>query len=171
MLKFGGMGEMRQGPEFFSGMERLSEESAPKLTWNRRTQSLAAAWGVHVVILLFMLLPPIASWMSREPLAPGEVLVRFYEPGGSGSGGGGGGGGSGGERITAFIRTREQPPKPEMEEPEPRRAPVAPRKPRQLNFDELEVPDLPSETELIFAGVFSPDESRAMSRFSLAVFD
>ena len=153
---------MSQGPEFFSGMERLSEESSPKLRWDQRTKSLSAAWGVHVLVFLFMLLPPIASWMSRDPMEAGGVLVRFYEPGGSGRGSGGGGGGSGGERISAFIRTRpppEAPEPPESEvEPEPRRAPVAPRKPPKLRFDDLNVPDLPSETEIIFAGVFSPDE-------------
>jgi len=150
------MGDIGRGPEFFAGMERLSEESAPKLRWDQRTKSLAAAWGMHVLVFLIMLLPPIASWMSREPMEAGGVLVRFYEVGGSGRGSGGGGGGSRGGRISAFIRTR---PKPEPEvEPEPRRAPVAPRKPPRLSFDDLTVPDLPTETDIIFAGVFSPDE-------------
>ncbi len=137
-------------------MERLSEESAPKLRWDQRTKSLAAAWGMHVLVFLIMLLTPIASWMSREPMEAGGVLVRFYEVGGSGRGSGGGGGGSRGGRISAFIRTRPTP-EPEVE-PEPRRAPVAPRKPPKLRFDDLTVPDLPTETDIFFAGVFSPDE-------------
>lgn len=150
--------ELSSGPKFFSGMERLSEESAPKLRWDRRTKSLAAAWGAHALVYLVLMLPPIARWMSREPMEAGGVLVRFYELGGSGRGSGGGGGGSGGERISAFIRTRPPPEAPEPEvEPEPRRAPAAPRKPSRLRFDDLNVPDLPDETDVIFASVFSPD--------------
>ena len=63
-----------------------------------------------------------------------------------------------GDRITAFIPVRDEPSEPEAEEPELRQAPVAPRKPPQLNFDELNIPDLPTETDLLFEGIFSPDE-------------
>jgi outer membrane biosynthesis protein TonB len=47
------------------------------------------------------------------------------------------------------------PPPPDV--PEERRAPLAPRKPRALNFDDIEVPDLPTETTALIEGAFSPD--------------
>jgi len=150
---------MNEGRDFFEGMERLSEEGTLKLRWERQRKSLASSGVFHILVLLLMMAGPIANWLWDEPYVPGEVIVRFYDPGGSGQGGGGGGGGSGGERITAFIPDRRDPePELEVERPEPRQAPVAPRKPRQLNFDDIEVPDLPDESQQLFAGVFSPDE-------------
>ena len=65
------------------------------------------------------------------------------------------GGGSGGRRRTAYIRARIEPD-PEKP-PEPRQAPVAPRKLPRLNFDSMEVPDVPTDTEILF-GLFLPDE-------------
>jgi hypothetical protein len=47
--------------------------------------------------------------------------------------------------------------RPPVETPEPKRAPVAPRKPRALSFDDIQVPDLPTESTALFEGVFSPD--------------
>lgn len=143
-------------PEFFAETERLAQESYALRTEQKRA---AAGSGVfHAVVLLLMILGPVASWFGSDAdETPLDVRVRFYTPGGEGPGGGGGGGGSGGRRPTAYIpvdmRARPEP------EPEPvpeRRAPVAPRKPRPLNFNDLEVPDLPTETAMYF-GAFSPD--------------
>ena len=122
-------------------------------------RSLGFAFAGHVVILLLMIIGPVSEWLGEDTLVPGEVRVRFYETDGEGTGGGGGGGGSGGERPTAYIPLRsfaEARPEPEAP-PEPRRAPIAPRKPRRLVFDDLDVPDLPTETRLLYGGVFSPD--------------
>jgi protein TonB len=98
------------------------------------------------------------EWFSSEDSGESSApRVRYYFPGGEGPGGGGGGGGSGGKRPTAYIPTRFVEVQPPAETPEPRRAPVAPRKPRALNFDDIEVPDLPTESTRLFEGVFSPD--------------
>lgn len=149
---------MKMEPEYFTGMERLSEEGTLKLKWDRHRKWFLSSGLFHVVVFLIMIAGPIASWLWNETYVPGDVVVRFYDPGGSGQGGGGGGGGDRGDRITAFIPVRDEAPEPVVEEAEPRQAPVAPRKPRQLNFDEVEVPDLPDEMQQLFAGIFSPDE-------------
>lgn len=153
------MGDVRKEPEFFVGMERLSEESTLRLKWQRHRKSLASSGLAHGLVFLILIAGPIAHWLWDDPYVPGEVVVRFYDVGGEGQGSGGGGGGSRGERISAFIPVRDVPEPAAEEIPEPRQAPVAPRKPRQLNFDDLDVPDLPEQTEELFrAGVFSPDE-------------
>ena len=150
---------MYKQPEFFEGMERLSEDGSLEQKWRQNRKWWASSGGLHLLVLLLMMAGPIANWLWDDPYVPGDVVVRFYDPNGSGQGGGGGGGGSGGERITAFIPDRRDPePELQIEEPEPRQAPVAPRKPRQLNFDDLDVPDLPDEMQRLFAGIFSPDE-------------
>lgn len=119
--------------------------------------AIAASIAAHLAILLFMIAGPVGFWTSEDELPTLDgPRIRFYDPG-EGTGGGGGGGGSGGERPTAYIPARVSEPDPEETPPEPRRAPIAPRKPRPLNFDDLDVPDLPEETALIFGGVFSPD--------------
>ena len=153
-------GDMNRKPEFFAGMERLSEEGTLKLKWERHRKWFASSGLAHFLVLLLMIAGPFAQWLWDEPFIPGEILIRFWDPGGSGQGGGGGGGGDHGDRITAFIPVREvpEPAEPAAEEPEPRQAPVAPRKPPQLDFDELNIPDLPEETALLFEGIFSPDE-------------
>ena len=151
-------GDMYRKPEFFTGMERLSEEGTLKLKWERHRKWFVSASLVHLVVLLLMIAGPFANWLRDEPFIPGDVIIRFWDPGGSGQGGGGGGGGDRGDRITAFIPVREKPPELGVEEPEPRQAPVAPRKSPQLNFDDLNIPDLPTETSLLFEGIFSPDE-------------
>lgn len=82
----------------------------------------------------------------------------FRVAGGEGAGGGGGGGGSRGDRISAYIPVRvEPPPAPEPEVEQPREAPIAPRKPRPLRFDDLEnLADSPDFTDLVLGSVFSP---------------
>jgi len=154
----GDAGDMNRKPEFFAGMQRLSEEGTLKLKWDRHRKWFASASLVHFLVFLLMIVGPLANWLWNKPFIPGEVVVRFWDPGGSGQGGGGGGGGDHGDRITAFIPVRDKPSEPEAEEPEPRQAPIAPRKPPQLDFDELNIPDLPTETDLLFEGIFSPDE-------------
>ena len=142
-----GMGDVSDKPEFFVGMERLAEEATLKVKWERHRKWFASSGLAHFLVLLLMIAGPLAQWLSDEPFIPGEIIIRFWDPGGSGQGGGGGGGGDHGDRITAFIPVRNELPEPEAEEPETRQAPVAPRKPPQLNFDELTIPDLPTEMD------------------------
>lgn len=125
-----------------------------------RRQAVLASVLAHLTVFAVLVVGPVTYWASDGELPSLDALrIRFYDPG-EGSGGGGGGGGSRGERPTAYIPVRVEPPeaeRPERPEPESRRAPIAPRKPRPLSFDELDVPDLPEETALLFGGVFSPD--------------
>ena len=121
-----------------------------------RQRSLAASGLVHVLIIVALIVGPMIDWFSGSPHEPGDVLVRFYEHG-NGPGGGGGGGGSRGERISAYIPASVVELEAPNVEPEPRRAPVAPRKPRPFNYDDLLVPDIPADTDVLFEEVFSPD--------------
>ncbi len=151
---------MHNEPEFFVGMERLSEESSPRQKWDRYRRSIASSGMAHLLFVVSLLVArPLLNWLGDETYVPGEVSIRFYDQGGKGQGGGGGGGGSRGERISAFVHIPDLPADAVTEDPKPRKAPVAPQKPRQLNFDELSVPDLPTESEDVFAGIFSPDET------------
>lgn len=97
-----------------------------------------------------------AEWFSSG-WDDSTIPFRYYFPGGEGRGGGGGGGGSGGKRPTAYIPTRIVEARPPVATQEQKRAPAAPRKPRALNFEDIEVPDLPSESTSLIEGVFSPD--------------
>lgn len=145
-------------PDFFVATEGLSrEEDAPERKARRWARAASAL--THLTILGLLLLGSLSNWFGDDSdWDPTGVTVRFYAPGGEGPGGGGGGGGSGGKRPTSYIPARivEKKAPPETK-PEPRRAPVAPRKPRPLNFDDLDVPDLPTDTALLFEGIFSPD--------------
>jgi protein TonB len=143
-------------PEFFRITE-ASEEACPTSDPRDRKRARAASALVHLLILAGMLLGT-TEWFSGEDSDESiPPRVRYYFPGAEGPGGGGGGGGSGGERPTSYIPLRFVQVRPPEEKPEPRRAPIAPRKPRALNFDDIEVPDLPTETASLFEGVFSPD--------------
>jgi protein TonB len=140
------------------GLVETPSDPADSLRIERR-RARAASVLVHAALLLIFIVGPPSSWFDDTEDSPVSVKVRFYQPGGEGPGGGGGGGGSGGRKPTAYIPIRfvkERPPEPTVP-PEPRRAPLAPIKPRPLNFDDLTVPDLPTETRLLFEGVFSPD--------------
>ena len=147
---------MSPEPEFFRITE-ASEEARPTSETGDGARARVASILVHVLILAVMLFGT-TEWFSGEfsddSIAP---RVRFSIPGGEGPGGGGGGGGSGGKRPTAYIPTRLVEARPPVETPEPKRAPAAPRKPRALNFDDIEVPDVPTESTSLFEGVFSPD--------------
>ncbi len=147
--------------EFF----RITEASGKARPTSERedgTRARVASVLVHLFILAVMLFGG-AEWFSSDD--SGESIsprVRYYFPGGEGPGGGGGGGGSRGRKPTAYIPARmvEASPPPETpQEPreEERRAPLAPRKPRALRFDDIEVPDLPTESTALLEGVFSPD--------------
>lgn len=154
----GDAGDIHTKPDFFTGMELLSEEGTLKTKWERHRKWFASSGLFHLLVLLLMIAGPLAKWLWDEPFVPGDVIIRFWDPGGSGQGGGGGGGGDRGDRITAFIPTRENPPEEAVAKPDSRQAPVAPRKPPPINFDDLNIPDLPTETNVLFDGVFSPDE-------------
>ena len=152
------MRDVGREPDFFVEMERLAHDDAPEVVWKRMGRFILSSGAVHALILLAMVVGPLGSFFASDAEDyPGSVLVRFYEPGATGPGGGGGGGGSGGKRPTAYIPARIERPESEPVVETPRKAPVAPRKPRPLRFDELDVPDLPDETTQLFAGVFSPD--------------
>jgi protein TonB len=125
--------------------------------WKDNKRSLSVSALVHLAVFLLLAVPVTRNAIVGDPILPGEILVRFYEMGAEGPGGGGGGGGSGGRRPTAYIRARLQMPKLEESPPEPRKAPVAPRRLPALNADSLEVPDLPTDTDILFESVFSPD--------------
>jgi protein TonB len=142
-------------PEFFVITEGLAGEG-PSEGAQERKRSLALSGIAHILFFALLIVGPLVHWTSDAPYETGPVVVRFYEQG-DGPGGGGGGGGSGGERISAYIPARIVEPPPPEAEPEPRKAPVAPRKPRPLSFDDLDVPDLPTDTAALFDGVFSPD--------------
>jgi hypothetical protein len=144
-------------PEFFHITEASEEARSTSGPEDRRRARLASAF-IHLLILSLMLVGTATNWFSSEDWDSSDApRVRYYFPGGEGEGGGGGGGGSGGKRPTAYIRTRIVELRPPEEKPEPRRAPIAPRKPRALNFDDIDVPDLPAESASLFEGVFSPD--------------
>jgi TonB family protein len=142
-------------PAYFVTTERLTLDGTSE-DRKRRQRSLGASGSVHVLIFVALVVGPMIDWFPESPYEPGNVVVRFYEHG-DGPSGGGGGGGSSGERITAYIPVTLAEPQPSEVEPEPRSAPVAPRKPRPLSYDNLNVPDIPTDTDILFEGVFSPD--------------
>jgi Gram-negative bacterial TonB protein C-terminal len=142
-------------PEFFRITE--ASEARPASGIGDGARARVASVLAHLLILAVMLFGS-SEWFSSEDSDESfSPRVRFYFPGGEGPGGGGGGGGSGGKRPTAYIPTRMVEAPPPAETAEPKRAPVAPRKPRALKFDDLDVPDLPTESMALFEGVFSPD--------------
>ena len=148
------MADDSQTPRLFGSMRALSMDRSTVFRWDDSQKSRAYSLGIHILVFVLLVAGPLANWLD-EPFVPGDVQIRFYTPGGKGVGGGGGGGGSGGKKRTAYIPTKAVNQKSE-EVVKPRQAPVAPRKPRLLVFDELDVQDVPLDT--ITAGIFSPDE-------------
>ena len=136
-----------------------SEDARPATAWSDAARARIASLLAHLFILAFLLFGGAEWFSSDEEGGSFAPRVRYHIPGGEGPGGGGGGGGSGGRKPTAYIPTRmvEATPPPEVPAPPERQAPLAPRKPRALNFDDIEVPDLPSESTALIEGVFSPD--------------
>ena len=147
---------MSPEPESFRIAE-ASDDARPTIETSDGNRARIASVLVHLFILAVMLFGG-PDWFSSDDAADGTFSprVRYYFPGGEGDSGGGGGGGSRGRKPTAYIRTRIVEATPPPEAPKEREAPLAPRKPRALNFEEIEVPDLPTETSLT-EGVFSPD--------------
>ena len=115
-----------------------------------RPTGLAGSVLVHLVVILGLLagsIRPRPSEPDPDAAAP-RPRIQFLSLGDPS--GVGGGGGHEGDRPTAANRA-------EGNAQDPRRAPIAPRKPRPLSFDDLNVPDLPQEAALLLDGVFSPD--------------
>lgn len=126
----------------------------PAMTVNRDV-FLPTGWTASVLVHLALLSTLLIGSIRHQAVQvdPGPVVferIRFYPESPLGPGGGGGGGHEG-DRPTASTGFE---PKGTHE---PRRATLAPRKPRPLSFDDLNVPDLPHETALLLDGVFSPD--------------
>lgn len=126
--------------------------------WKQRSSWASAAFHLSLGLLLFA--PGLFGGLRSDD-AGRDALPRFHfdVAGGSGPGGGGGGGGSRGDRITAYIPQRDDPPpEPERAEPEtPREAPIAPRKPRPLRFEDLDdLTDRTPPVDLALGSVFSP---------------
>lgn len=129
----------------------------PGWQWEKKKRPLSVSVLVHLAVFTLLAVPITRNAIVGEAVPPHELLIRFYEKGAKGPGGGGGGGGSGGRKPTAYIRARFEAPEPEQPS-KPREAPIAPRKLPPLVFgDTLQVPDLPTDTELLFGSVFSPD--------------
>lgn len=150
---------MTSEPEFFALTEGSSGNGGALASEEDRKRARISSLLVHLAIFGFLLAGSVTDWFGAGVggESPVAVRVRFYTPGGEGPGGGGGGGGSGGRKPTAYIRVRAAREEPPVENVQPRQAPIAPRKPQALSFDDLNVPDLPEETALLFQGVFSPD--------------
>ena len=90
-------------PEFFAGMERVSEDGPSE---RARRRALVISIAAHTSVFLLLIAGPVSFWASEGTSGPTDMpLIRFYDPG-EGKGGGGGGGGSGGERPTAYIPAR-----------------------------------------------------------------
>jgi len=140
-------------PEDFINLDLVGTEG----TWSKKKKPVIVSVLVHLTVFLLLAIPITGDRFFGDPINSGEILIRFYEKGATGPGGGGGGGGSGGRKPTTYIRARLEAPKPEVSS-EPRVAPIAPRELPPLVFgDDLNVPDLPTETEMLFGTVFSPD--------------
>jgi protein TonB len=137
------------------GLVETPTETADWLQKDRR-QARAASVVTHLLIVLIFIVGPPSNWFGDPEESLGSAKIPFYQLGGEGPGGGGGGGGDQGRKPTTqplrYVTVRLEPAQP----PEPRQAPIAPRKPRPLNFDDLKVPDLPTETKVLFEGVYSP---------------
>lgn len=134
----------------------VSEPAVP--LWKRGPAVVSTVFHLTLVALLF--LPGFRVLGSSDEPLRGNPLFRFRIAG-EGEGGGGGGGGSRGERISAYIPVRvELPPAPEPEAP--REAPIAPRKPRPLRFEDLEnLADRPDLSEVLLGTIFSPQATEA----------
>ncbi len=138
--------------------------------WKRGSAAVSAA--VHLAIAALLLFPGWQLFESSSEGRNGIPRFDFRIAGGEGPGGGGGGGGSRGERISAYIPVRVEtpPPEPEPETETPREAPIAPRKPRPLRFEDLEnLADLPDLSEIALGSVFSP-QAVAAPGLSLSAF-
>lgn len=123
--------------------------------WQQRSALASAALHLALAALLFF--PGFGIFDGSDERMTGNPIFQFRVAGGEGAGGGGGGGGSRGERISAYIPVRVEQASPQPEPETPREAPIAPRKPRPLRFEDLEnLADEPDLTDILLGGVFSP---------------
>ena len=123
--------------------------------WKQKSALASAALHLALAALLFF--PGFGIFDGSDERMTGSPIFQFRVAGGEGTGGGGGGGGSRGERISAYIPVRVEQAVPQPEPETPREAPIAPRKPRPLRFDDLEnLADEPDLTDILLGGVFSP---------------
>ena len=123
--------------------------------WKQKTAIASAAF--HLALFGGLFFPGGGLFDSSAERMAGNPIFQFRVAGGEGAGGGGGGGGNRGDRISAYIPVRVEQPAPQPELETPREAPIAPRKPRPLRFEDLEnVVDQPDITNLVLGNVFSP---------------
>ncbi|MXW36848.1 MAG: hypothetical protein F4Z65_01110, partial [Acidobacteria bacterium] len=123
--------------------------------WKQKWALVSAALHLALAALLFF--PGFGIFDGSDERMLGNPIFQFRVAGGEGAGGGGGGGGSRGERISAYIPVRVEQATPQPEPETPREAPIAPRKPRPLRFEDLEnLADEPDLTDIVLGGVFSP---------------
>ncbi len=138
-----------------SGLASGGAASGAAPIWKER--SALASLALHLGLGASVFLPGLIGLLDSDPAArTAAPRFAFDVAGGEGLGGGGGGGGSGGRRITAWIPERVEPPPAPEPEPE-RQAPIAPRAPRPLRFEDLEnLEDDPDWTASLPGAVFSP---------------
>lgn len=151
------------GPPVLSPPDRLGGLAAGGAASGRRGErdwrGALVSVGFHAALAALVFLPGLVGLGdSSENSMVNRPRFDFRVAGGEGAGGGGGGGGSRGDRITAYIPVREAPaPTPEPEPETPREAPIAPRKPRPLKFEDLaDLADAPELTDILLGGVYSP---------------
>ncbi len=144
--------EERARSRFLAGLTSGGAGSDAVPIWKER--SALASFGLHLGLAALLFLPGFAAFLDSETALTAAPRFQFDVAGGEGLGGGGGGGGSGGNRISAYIPERaETPPAPEPQ----REAPIAPRKPRPLRFEDLEnLEDDPDRIDSFLGNVFSP---------------
>lgn len=140
-------------PRRFDFSEGIRKDGSGSFGRHRRAANVGSV-VVHLAVFGVLLAGSSVPWPSdgleTPPLGKKEIVWWAL---GDGRSTGGGGGGDRGERPTAAHRDAPE----DASAREPRRAPMAPRKPKPLSFEDLDVPDLPAETALLFAGVLSPD--------------
>ena len=152
----GASAPVRRSEGWLAGLASGGAASEPSVPIWKQGSAIASA-AFHLALIGLVFLPGISFLDSSEDRRMGSPLFQFRIAGGEGAGGGGGGGGSRGERISAYIPVRVEPPAPQPEPETPREAPIAPRKPRPLRFEDLEnLADQPDLKDLVLGNVFSP---------------
>lgn len=139
-----------------SGLASGGDAASPGRPLWKQAPAMASA-GVHLALAVLLLLPEVRFFESSDSRMTASPRFDFRVAGGEGAGSGGGGGGSRGRRISAYIPVRVEPSRPEPEPERPREAPIAPRKPRPLRFEDLEnLADQPDLSAVVLGTVFSP---------------
>lgn len=147
---------VRRSAGWLAGLASGGTAFGPSVPIWKQKSALGSA-ALHLALLWLLFFPGGGLFGSSDERMLGNPLFQFRVAGGEGAGGGGGGGGSRGERISAYIPVRVEAPAPASEPETPREAPIAPRKPRPLRFEDLEnLADQPDITSLALGNVFSP---------------